>query len=150
MAKEKKNPVNQASPEARKAAEGAVREKALKIAALALDKKAADLVILEMKNLTSFTDYFVICTGESSTQVSAISDNITDGMKKDGLRPAGIEGLSQARWVLLDYSDVIVHIFDRETRIYYDLEKLWLDAPRIEAPQAGPASGNRGRKGPEN
>ncbi len=78
-----------------------------------------------------FTDYFVICSGESTTQVKAIAEHIETEFMKHALKPLSIEGLRYAHWVLMDYGDVIVHIFEEETRAYYELEKLWLDAPRI-------------------
>ena len=107
------------------------REKALLIAGLAGDKKAADVAVLQMEGLTSFTDFFVICSGESTTQVKTISENIIERLKEKGLRPIGVEGLSSRLWVLIDYGDVIVHVFEAQTRAFYELEKLWLDAPRI-------------------
>ncbi len=84
-----------------------------------------------MKGLTVIADYFVICSGSSTTQVRAIADFIEEDLKKRGIKPVGIEGAENARWVLMDYGDVIVHIFEEETRAYYELEKFWLDAPRI-------------------
>ena len=148
MAKEKKNPASQGST---KSVQASSRDKAIRIASLASDKKASGLVIMEMKDLTSYADYFVICTAESSTQIKAISDNIVENMQKEGQRPLSVEGLSQSKWVLLDYADVIAHIFDPDTRLFYDLEKLWLDAPRIEMQQVvvgkTGAPGRRGRAG---
>ena len=96
-----------------------------------LDKKAKDTVILELKELTIIADYFVICSGESTTQVKAIVENIDKRLKDHRQRPLGVEGLNSARWVLMDYGDVIVHVFEEETRTYYELEKFWLDAPKI-------------------
>lgn len=78
-----------------------------------------------------FTDYFVICSGESTTQVKAIAEHIETEFMKKAIKPLSIEGLSYAHWVLIDYGDVIVHVFEEETRAYYELEKFWLDAPRI-------------------
>ncbi|MDA8155825.1 MAG: ribosome silencing factor [Actinomycetota bacterium] len=148
MAKEKKNPASQGST---KSVQASSRDKAIRIASLASDKKASGLVIMEMKDLTSYADYFVICTAESSTQIKAISDNIVENMQKEGQRPLSVEGLSQSKWVLLDYADVIAHIFDPDTRLFYDLEKLWLDAPRVEMQQdvvgKTGAPGRRGRAG---
>ncbi len=89
------------------------------------------MVILELKGLTVIADYFVICSGDSTTQVRAVVDHIEESLKKHGLRPGKIEGMSNARWVLMDYGDIIVHVFESETRDYYELEKFWLDAPRI-------------------
>lgn len=107
------------------------KEKALRIARLLDEKKATDIKILELKDLTIITDYFVICSGESTTQVKALSEHVEQKMEEEGIRPLGIEGYSYAHWVLLDYGDVIVHIFLDEQRYYYDLERLWLDAPRV-------------------
>lgn len=106
-------------------------EKAKKILSLAEDKKARVPVILELKDLTILTDYFVICSGESTTQVKAIAEHIEEGLAKSGIKPLSIEGAAYSHWILMDYGDVIVHVFEEETRHYYELEKLWLDAPRI-------------------
>lgn len=90
-----------------------------------------------MKDLASFTDYFVICSGESTTQVRAIADFIEETLKKGALglkkiKPMGVEGMSACKWVLMDYADVVVHVFEESTRDFYGLERLWLDAPRVE------------------
>ena len=108
--------------------------RALLIAALAADKKASDVLVLQMEWLTSFTDYFVICSGSSTTQVKTISDYIVETLKAKGIRPMGLEGVSNAKWVLIDFGDVVVHIFEEETRAFYELEKLWMDAPHLEVP----------------
>jgi len=108
------------------------RELALKAAESALKKKALDLIILELSGLTVIADYFVICSGESTTQVKAIAEFIEHEFSMNGIRPLGKEGLAFGHWVLLDYSDVIVHIFEKETRAYYSLDKLWMDAKIIE------------------
>jgi ribosome-associated protein len=94
-------------------------------------KKAFDILILDLRGLTYITDYFVICSGNSTTQVSAISEWIGYNLAKSGEHPSHVEGEAESRWVLMDYGDVVVHIFDEQTRIYYGLEKLWNDAPRI-------------------
>jgi ribosome-associated protein len=107
------------------------RNKALEAARASLDKKAKDTIVLELKNLTVIADYFVICSGESTTQVKAIAEHIEETFKKYGIKPLSIEGKGYAHWVLMDYGDVIVHVFEDETRAYYELEKFWLDAPRI-------------------
>lgn len=104
----------------------------MEAARAALDKKAKDTTILELKELTVITDYFVVCSGESTTQVKAIAENIEKVLKERLQKPLGIEGLSSARWILMDYGDVIVHVFEEETRAYYELEKFWMDAPRIQ------------------
>jgi ribosome-associated protein len=104
------------------------------------DKKAIDPLILDLRGLTVIADYFVICAGENIIQVKAIAEHIEETLREKGLRPLRIEGLGFARWVLMDYGDVIVHVFEAETRAYYELEKLWLDAPRLPLPdevQAG-------------
>ncbi|WP_141266102.1 ribosome silencing factor [Thermodesulfovibrio sp. Kuro-1] len=108
------------------------KEKALKTAEFLHDKKAQDIKILELKELTIITDYFVICSAESTTQVKALAEYLQEIMQQEGYKLYGIEGFSHAHWVLMDYGDVIVHIFLEETRRYYDLERLWLDAPRIQ------------------
>lgn len=81
--------------------------------------------------MTIFTDYFVICSGESTTQVKAIAEHIESEFAKQAVKPLSTEGVRYAHWILLDYGDVIVHVFEEETRAYYELEKLWLDAPKI-------------------
>ena len=112
------------------------KEKAFFCARAALDHKAIDLAILEVKNLSSFTDYFVISSGNSDRQVQAIASHIEEKLGKQGLHPLGIEGKREGRWVLLDYGDVVIHIFYHPIRDFYDLERLWSDAPRVELPPA--------------
>jgi ribosome-associated protein len=101
---------------------------AVKLAELALSKKATDIKILDLRKLTTITDYFVICTAHSDVQVKAIADAIMEGSKKDGERPWHKEGMTHKTWVLLDYVEVVVHVFLNETRAFYGLEKLWGDA----------------------
>ena len=97
----------------------------------AADKKAIDLVRLDVGELLGYTDHFVIATGNSDRQVKAIHDGILEGMKKDhGLVPRRVEGLPEARWILMDYLDVVVHIFTPDAREYYRLEQLWGEAPK--------------------
>jgi ribosome-associated protein len=97
------------------------------------DKKAQDIVELDLRGVVGYTDYFVICTGASDRQVKAIHDGIHEGLKKArGLYPRRVEGLTESRWVLMDYLDVVVHVFTPETRDHYRLEQLWGDVPRIE------------------
>jgi ribosome-associated protein len=104
---------------------------------LAADRKALDLVQLDLRSIIGYTDYFVICSGRSDRQVKAIHDAIHEGMKNQhGVLPERVEGLAQAHWVLMDYLDVVVHVFTPETREYYRLEQLWGEAP-IEAVGAG-------------
>ncbi len=102
---------------------------AKKISDLSLLKKAEDVVILDLRKLTSMTDYFVICTGSSNKHIKAIADSVLDGLIELGIKPWHKEGLSSAQWVLLDFVDVIFHIFQDEMRTFYNLEQLWGDAP---------------------
>jgi ribosome-associated protein len=94
-------------------------------------KKAADIVLLDIKSVADFTDYFLICSGTSSRQVQAISDEIELRMGEAGLKPAHVEGYNHAEWVLLDYLDFVVHIFSEAARRFYDLERLWKTARRV-------------------
>lgn len=108
------------------------------IAEYALDKKAQDVVALDLRGVSAFTDGFVICSGTSDRQAKAIHDAIHYGLKKEhGLLPRRVEGATEARWILMDYFDVIVHIFVPETRDFYRLEALWGDVPR-QSFEAGP------------
>ena len=100
------------------------------------DKKAIDLVVLKLVELTAFADYFVICSGNSARQVQAIADEIEDQLKQHKSRPLNIEGYNNAEWVLMDYGSVIVHIFSENARRFYDLERLWRDAEKIDTSQA--------------
>ena len=84
-----------------------------------------------MRRLTTIADYFVICSGDNPAHIKVLSEAIKEKFSKDKIRFYGIEGVDSARWILMDYGDVIIHIFDDDTRTYYGLEKLWLDAPRI-------------------
>jgi len=98
------------------------------------DKKAEEITILELEQGSgAFTDYFVVCSGTNPRQIQAISDEVEERLKKDGLRPAHTEGYKQAEWVLLDYVDFVVHIFSEKSRRFYDLERLWKSAKRLEA-----------------
>jgi ribosome-associated protein len=105
---------------------------AFKLADLALTKKAEDVRVLDLRKLTTIADFFVICTAFSDTQVKAIADAVTEGSKKAGERVWHKEGMTQKSWVLLDFVDVVVHIFLRDTRNFYGLEKLWGDAEIVE------------------
>ena len=102
--------------------------------AAALDKKAQDVIVLDLRPASAFTDAFVICTGTNIRQVQAIADSIEETLKKAGQRPALVEGYSRAEWILMDYFDFIVHIFTPATRTFYDLERLWGDAETIAVP----------------
>ena len=97
-----------------------------------LDKKAEELSILEMEKGSAFTDYFVLCSGTNPRQVQAIADEVELRLKAAGLRPAHIEGYRQAEWILVDYVDFVVHVFSEKARKFYDLERLWKTAKRLE------------------
>ena len=102
---------------------------AQKIAAAANDKKAKDILLLNMEGLSPVTDFYVICSAGNSTLVKAIADNIEDKLAEAGVHPTHKEGYADARWVLLDYGDVAAHVFLEEERDFYNLEQLWADAP---------------------
>ena len=105
-------------------------------AELALERKAHDVVILDLRGISTATDYFVIAGGTSDVQVKAIAEHVHDELKKESVRPEHKEGLRGGRWVLLDYVDFVVHVFHPQARDFYQLENLWGDAPRWEAPEA--------------
>jgi len=111
------------------------KKKALQAAQFALDKKAENPVIFDVRKFTSIADYFFICHGNSDRQVKAISENIIEQFKNIGTEHLSIEGLGVCKWVVLDYSDVIVHIFRQEERDYYNLEGLWGGAPKVRIPK---------------
>ncbi|MEN8256441.1 MAG: ribosome silencing factor [Thermodesulfobacteriota bacterium] len=98
----------------------------------ALEKKAEDLVVLDVRGISSFADYFVIMSGRSTRHVQGLADTIGQYMSKKRMSQKKIEGFSEGHWVLLDYGDVVVHIFYHESREFYDLEGLWHDAPRVD------------------
>ena len=101
---------------------------------LALERKASDVVVLDLRGISTATDYFVIASGTSDVQVKAIADHIRDELKKDSVRPEHLEGLRGGRWVLMDYVDFVVHVFHPQAREFYQLEWLWGDAPRWDVP----------------
>lgn len=102
---------------------------------LSLELKASDVVVLDLRGISTATDYFVIASGTSDVQVKAIADHVLQELKKDRVRPEHLEGLRGGRWVLMDYVDFVVHVFHPEARNFYQLERLWGDAPRWEAPE---------------
>ena len=105
-------------------------EEIAKLAAItASDKKAKDVTVLDIRGLSVIADYFVICNGNSETQVQAIANEIKDKMGENGIEVKGMEGKDQARWILIDLGDVVVHVFHKEERDFYNLERLWRDAP---------------------
>lgn len=105
-------------------------------AELAQERKAQDVVALDLRGISTATDYFVIASGTSDVQVKAIAEHITVELKKEGHRPEHVEGMQTGRWVLLDYIDFVVHVFHPQARDFYQLENLWGDAPRWVAEEA--------------
>ena len=112
----------------------ALRQQIADALAACQEKKAENVTVLELeKGSGGFTDYFVVCSGTNPRQIQAICDEVEDRLRRTGLRPAHVEGYNQAEWVLLDYVDFVVHIFSEKARKYYDLERLWKSARRMEA-----------------
>ena len=101
---------------------------------LALERKASGTVVLDLRGISTATDYFVIATGTSDVQVKAIAEHVRDELKKESVRPEHVEGLRGGRWVLMDYVDFVVHVFHPQAREFYQLERLWGDAPRWDVP----------------
>jgi ribosome-associated protein len=134
----------------RKAATPELPEEVRAAAQAAYDKKASDVVVLDLRAAAAFTDFFVICSGENPRQVGAIADAVEAALKARDLRPTHVEGRDRGEWVLLDYFDIVVHVFTRETREFYSLERLWgnatavpvadENAPPERAPRGGPAA----------
>jgi ribosome-associated protein len=112
-------------------AEAEARASALAIANAALEHKALNVQIIDVRGKVDYSDYVVIMSGRSDRQVAALARNIEETLDKRGMRCLGVEGLPHASWLLMDYADVIVHIFHEDTRGYYDLETLWMDAARV-------------------
>ena len=124
------------------------KDLALTIADLALEKQAHDLEIIDVSQLVDYADYVMVCGGRSERQVRAIAESIQGGLKQMDVSPLGVEGLTRAQWVLMDYGSVVVHVFLEAARSYYDIEGLWLDAKRLDyKPQAREldAADQRGR-----
>ena len=110
---------------------------AQKIAELCFNKKGYDVKIIDLRNVALFADYFVLCSAESDVQVKAIADDVEEKLKEQGIRCWHKEGYKALQWILLDYVDIVVHIFRKEAREYYNLERLWSDAPswNVEDPE---------------
>ena len=105
--------------------------------AAAEDKKAVDLVLLDLRKTGGFADYFLVCSGSNPRQIRAIADAIIESVESGGSKPAHVEGYERSEWVLLDYFDFIVHIFAPDTRLFYSLERLWGNAERVDLSAAG-------------
>jgi ribosome-associated protein len=107
---------------------------ALRLALTAFeDKKAFDIVLLDISKVASFASYFLMCSGDSSRQIQAIADEVEKKLKENGVRPNHVEGYRHAEWILMDYVDIVVHVFSKSARAYYDLERLWRDGKRLDA-----------------
>ena len=102
------------------------------ITSLMIDKKALDVMIIDVRNITALTDYFIICTSESDPQTRAIFNHIKDGLTTKNIKPWKTEGYEYLQWVIMDYINFVIHIFNKETRSYYDFERLWGDANIIK------------------
>jgi ribosome-associated protein len=130
--------------EAEKAPRKAVKKRltgdVAKAVRAALDKKAVDIVVLDLRNTPAFTDYFVLCSGLNQRQVKAIADAVEETLREVKVRPAHVEGYDRAEWVLMDFFTFIVHVFTPQTREFYSLERLWGDAERIEVKDPEPAA----------
>lgn len=109
-------------------------EKARLAARYVLERKAEDVIMLNVSGLTSLTDYFLIMSCSSTRQVQAVSRHLKERMKESGISPLGVEGETEGHWVLLDYGDLVVHVFYEPLRRYYDLEGLWIEAPMTKVP----------------
>ncbi|NMC70351.1 MAG: ribosome silencing factor [Myxococcales bacterium] len=108
---------------------------ALKVARAALDKGARSIQIIDLRGRADYADLLVLCSGTSTRHVAAIAEAIEQDLRKSRVRPASVEGLSNSQWVLIDFIDVVAHVFLEEVRTYYDLEGLWMDAPRLAVPE---------------
>jgi ribosome-associated protein len=95
-------------------------------------KQAKDIRVLDLREVTSFADYFVICSGSNTRHIQAIADEIAQRLKQEGERPSSVEGYDNAEWVLMDYGDYLIHVFSEKARAYYELERLWRDAKPVE------------------
>jgi ribosome-associated protein len=109
----------------------------------ATEKKALNLVVLDVAELTSIADVFIICSGRSNRQVNAIADTIVTGLKKHKIKPLSVEGTKEGHWVLLDYGHVVIHVFYEPVREFFDLEGLWVDAKRITTPALKKLQGSK-------
>lgn len=107
----------------------------LKTAVAALeDKKAINIKVIDISEVSVIADYFVIVSGSNTNQVQALSDNVLDELAKEDIHPKQIEGYNAANWILMDYNDIIIHVFNQEDRLFYDLERIWRDGKSVELP----------------
>ncbi len=136
--KKAKGPARPAPSPASSLASDVARDVATAIAVAALDKKAVGLEIVDVSGKVDYADFLVIMTGRSDRQVQALAYGIEDALREKNIRPLAVEGLPHASWVLMDFGDVVVHVFQEETRSLYDIDGLWLDARRVPVPGAPP------------
>lgn len=129
----------QAQPQTDVASAEQLDERVLLALHAASEKKAIDPVVLDLREIASFTDYFVIFGGANERQVQAISDGVYEQLKKAGSTAARVEGYNTAEWILLDYGDFVVHVFEQKARQFYDLERLWRESKRVTLPASSPA-----------
>jgi len=128
----------QLKPKPKEQASAELDERILTALSAAGEKKAIDIVVLDLREIASFTDYFVITSGTNERQVQAISDGVLETLKKAGTAVARVEGYKTAEWILLDYGDFVMHVFNEKARRFYDLERLWRESKRVDLP-TGPA-----------
>ena len=134
MAKTEKRRTRLVPPKPRSGEGGALPSQIDRALTAADSKKAVDLVVLDLRKVAGFTDFFVICSGTNTRQVRAIADAVIEALADDGAKPAHLEGYDRSEWVLIDYFDFVVHVFSPGTRQFYGLERLWGSAERIEVP----------------
>ena len=132
--------MTQANPTLQHPSQLSPEETVAAVTELAAGRKALDIVQLDLRGMIGYADYFVICSGRTDRQTRAIHDAIHEGMKARGILPRRVEGLTEAKWILMDYLDVVVHVFTPDTREYYRLEQLWGEAPSL-AVEAGVGAG---------
>ena len=137
MAKTDKKETSPVTPKPRSGGSGRLPRQVDRALKAADDKKAVDLVVLDLRKAAGFTDFFVICSGTNTRQVRAIADHVMERLAELGAKPAHLEGYERSEWVLIDYFDFIVHVFSPDTRLFYGLERLWGSAERIEVPATG-------------
>jgi ribosome-associated protein len=121
----------------RRAAGGRLSAEVTKAVHAALDKKASNVVVLDLRQTPAFTDYFILCSGQNQRQVKAIADAVEESLRSARVRPAHVEGYDRAEWILMDFFTFIVHVFTPQTREFYSLERLWGDAERIDVDESG-------------
>lgn len=114
-----------------------------RVADLALDKKAGDVVVIDVRGRSSYTDFLVIASGTSDRHVQSVAEGVETAMREAGVKPIGAEGLREGQWALLDFGSVVVHVFHQFTRDVYKLEELWRDAPRLTLTESAPARSRR-------